>query len=95
MPTPKPQRHDVYTHVTQQIVAAIEAGAGPWRTPWHHDGGGTTRPTNVASSRGYRGVNRLALWVAATTAGYSTGTWGTYRQWVRRESRMRGVISMT
>lgn len=95
MNTPQTPRHDVYTQVTRQIVAAIKQGAGTWRMPWHHDGGSSTRPTNVASSRPYQGVNRLVLGVAAQGHGYGSGLWGTYRAWVRRESRMRGVVSMT
>jgi len=27
-------RHDIYATVTDQLVAAIEAGAGNWRMPW-------------------------------------------------------------
>lgn len=62
-------------------------GAGEAR--WHHDGGGSTRPTNVASSRPYQGVNRLALWVAAQAAGYGSGRWGTYRAWLAAGAQVR------
>jgi antirestriction protein ArdC len=31
-----PARSDIYATVTAQLVAAIEAGAGEWRMPWHH-----------------------------------------------------------
>ena len=31
-------RADVYTRITAEIIAAIEAGAGECRLPWHHDG---------------------------------------------------------
>lgn len=75
------ERADVYTRITAEIVAAIEAGAGEWRMPWHHDGAAITRPENIASSRRYRGVNVLALWIAAQDCGFSSGIWGTYRQW--------------
>lgn len=78
---PPSDRADVYTRITAEIVAAIEAGAGQWRMPWHHDGTSITRPTNVASGRRYRGINTLALWAAASAAGYAQGLWGTYRQW--------------
>lgn len=37
------ERTDIYTRVTNEIVAAIEAGAGEWRMPWHHDGHGCLR----------------------------------------------------
>ncbi|MEI2677588.1 MAG: ArdC-like ssDNA-binding domain-containing protein [Burkholderiaceae bacterium] len=78
---PTAERADVYSRITTQIVAAIEAGAGDWRMPWHHDGAATTRPQNVTSRKRYRGVNVLALWIAAEASAYSSGLWGTYRQW--------------
>jgi len=59
------ERADVYTRITAEIVAAIEAGAGEWRMPWHHDGTAVTRPENISSGKRYRGVNVLALWIAA------------------------------
>ena len=74
-------RQDIYTRITTEIVAAIEAGTGQWRMPWHHDGSSITRPTNVASGKEYRGVNTLALWIAAHMRGFRSGLWGTYRQW--------------
>jgi antirestriction protein ArdC len=89
---------DVYTRVTVEIVAAIEAGAGTWRMPWHHSGAQVTRPENVASAKRYRGINTIALWAAAETAGYAIGIWGTYRQWqavgaqVRKGERGTTVI---
>ena len=89
MATSPAQRHDVYQQITRQIVAAIEHGAGTWRMPWHHDGSSITRPTNVASSRPYQGVNRLVLWVAAHTAGYGSGLWGTYRAWLAADAQVR------
>ena len=32
---PQSERADVYARITAQIVAAIEAGAGEYRMPWH------------------------------------------------------------
>ena len=84
-----PDRADVYTRITAEIIAAIEAGAGDWRMPWHHDGAATTRPENIASSRRYRGVNVLALWIAAQARGFSSGIWGTYRQWHAVDAQVR------
>ena len=54
-------RADVYSRITAEIIAAIEAGAGECRMPWHHDGASTARPTNVASGNRYRGINTLVL----------------------------------
>jgi antirestriction protein ArdC len=86
---PAQARADVYTRITAEIVAAIEAGAGAFRMPWHHNGTSTARPVNIASGKGYRGVNVLALWVAAEIAHYDYGLWGTYRQWQARDAQVR------
>jgi antirestriction protein ArdC len=91
-------RADVYSRITAEIIAAIEAGAGECRMPWHHDGASTARPTNVASGNRYRGINTLVLWAAAARAGYGQGLWGTYRAWhavgaqVRRGERATTVV---
>jgi antirestriction protein ArdC len=82
-------RADVYTRITAEIVTAIEAGAGDWRMPWHHDGAAVTRPENVSSRKHYRGVNVLALWIAAQARGYTNGLWGTYRQWLAAGAQVR------
>src|SRR5262245_6824996 len=94
----RPARADVYARITEEIIAAVEAGAGECRMPWHHDGASTARPTNVASGRSYRGINTLVLWVAAAQAGYTRGLWGTYRAshavgaQVRRGERAATVV---
>jgi antirestriction protein ArdC len=73
-------RTDIYTTVTAQLVAAIEAGAESWSMPWHHRGAPIMRPTSVIGRR-YSGINRLILWATADACGYSSGTYGTYQQW--------------
>jgi antirestriction protein ArdC len=83
------ERADVYTRITAEIVAAIEVGAGEWRMPWHHNGTATTRPQNISSDKRYRGVNVLALWIAAEAHGYANGLWGTYRQWLAVDAQVR------
>jgi antirestriction protein ArdC len=91
-------RADVYTRVTAEIIAAIEQGAGEWHAPWFHDGTSAARPTNISSGKRYRGINTVALWVAAVAAGYGDGLWGTYRQWqdagaqVRKGERSTTVV---
>jgi len=82
-------RADIYSRITTEILAAIEAGAGEWKMPWHHGGSSIARPVNVASAKGYRGVNILALWIAAHAKGYASGIWGTYRQWAARGGQVR------
>ncbi len=83
------ERADVYTRITNEIVAAIEAGAGRWKMPWHHDGSATSRPINLASKRPYRGINVLALWAVAERCGFAKGLWGTYRQWQAEGAQVR------
>jgi antirestriction protein ArdC len=83
------QRTDIYTRITAEIATAIENGAGEWRMPWNHDGSSIARPRNVVSDKGYRGINVLALWVAARRSGYLDGTWGTYQQWSQLGCQVR------
>lgn len=86
---------NVYQKITDQIVAAMEAGAHRFEMPWHTT---SPRPVNIVSGKPYRGVNTLALWVAEQMSGYASGTWGTYRQWnsigaqVRKGERAATVV---
>jgi antirestriction protein ArdC len=75
------RKFNVYDAVTQKIVSAIEAGAGPYRCPWHVPGGATLLPTNASTLAAYRGVNVLGLWIDAQVKGYACGLWASYRQW--------------
>jgi hypothetical protein len=84
-------RADIYQTVTDSIVAAIEAGAGEWRMPWHVKPGdaAAAMPINAASKKAYRGVNVLNLWIAAQAAGYPAGIWATYKQWQELGAQVR------
>jgi len=83
------QRIDVYTQVTDTIIAAIEAGAGDWQMPWHRSGEGLNRPVNIDTHNAYRGINVVSLWASAQARGFGTGTWGTYRQWQNNGAQVR------
>ena len=80
---------DVYQKVTDQIVAAIEAGVDTWRMPWHTTGKDAFSPINASSRKAYRGVNTLCLWAAANAKGYTSGEWGTYKQWQEKGAQVR------
>lgn len=82
------KRHDIYTSVTAQLIAAIEAGSADWRMPWHHTGTPVMRPTSVAGRR-YTGINRLVLWATADALGYASGTWATFQQWKSAGGQVR------
>ncbi len=75
------EKHDVYERITNQIISAIENGAGQYRMPWHRNSADTFAPVNAASKTFYRGINVLSLWAAAEKNKYPTGYWATYRQW--------------
>lgn len=65
-------RQDVYTQVTERIIAALESGTVPWLKPWRSVDG---VPRNVRTGRPYRGVN---VWLL-DLAGFGDPRWGTYR----------------
>lgn len=76
------ERIDIHAVITDQIVTAIEEGAGEFRMPWHRQSGSLMRPVNITSGKAYQGINILALWVAAESRGYSAPVWGTFKQWL-------------
>lgn len=59
-PTPKTKtaRADVYSRVTDRIVADLQRGVRPWMKPWsaEHAAGRITRPLR-ANGVPYRGIN--------------------------------------
>lgn len=91
-------RFDVYRSITDSIVAAIEAGPGVFRMPWHWMGPKNGRPVNALTGRPYRGVNVVMLWAEARKRGFESCHWATYRQWrelgaqVRRGERSSIIV---
>lgn len=74
-------RKDVYTRVTDRIVADLEQGVRPWMKPWNsaHAAGSVSRPLRH-NGETYNGINVLTLWSAAADRGYSAPIWMTYKQ---------------
>lgn len=72
-------KFDVYAHVTDTIIAEIEAGTPPWRKPWTGSASGIALPTRHNGEE-YRGINILMLWVMAAKNGYVSSRWMTYKQ---------------
>lgn len=83
------ERIDIYQRVTDQIVAAIEAGVDSWHMPWHTSGRFAFSPLNAVSRKAYRGINVLCLWAAAQAKGYASGEWATYKQWQEKGAQVR------
>ena len=76
------ETHDVYSRVTNKIIADIEAGNLTWLQPWQaggHKAGAVSRPLR-AGGIPYRGVNVLMLWASAIEKGYNCPLWLTYKQ---------------
>ncbi len=86
---PSNPRFDVYRAVTDQIVAAIEAGAGRFVMPWHGAAPTLGRPTNARTGLAYRGVNVVGLWAQGMVRGYPTGWWASFRQWGQLGAQVR------
>lgn len=72
---------DVYTRVTDKIIAELEKGERPWMRPWNaeHAAGKITRPLRH-NGLPYAGINVLMLWVEAEEKGYSAPIWMTFKQ---------------
>lgn len=76
----------LFGRITQQVIDAIEAGAGEWHMPWHAFSAGTPKSVD---GRNYRGLNSLVLAITAADAGYESGIWGTYKAWKRHGAQVR------
>ena len=80
-PDPARPRGDLYTRITDLLVAQLEQGVRPWHQPWSadHAAGRITRPLR-ATGAPYQGINVLVLWSQAVAAGYSAPIWMTFKQ---------------
>lgn len=72
---------DVYTRVTDKIIADLEQGTRPWLKPWNstHAADRVTLPLRHNGTP-YRGINILLLWGEAMEKGYSSSRWMTFKQ---------------
>jgi len=74
-------KQDVYTRITNQIIAALEQGTRPWMKPWDaaHAAGPVSRPLR-ANGKPYNGINIIMLWASAMERGFTAPLWMTFRQ---------------
>jgi antirestriction protein ArdC len=75
-------RTNLYSEITDKIIAELEAGRVPWVQPW-----GTAAaeaplamPKNASTGRIYSGINVLLLWGAVVERGFGGQSWLTFRQ---------------
>lgn len=67
---------DIYTRVTNKIIADLEKGGLTWNLPWN----GAPALPRRHNGTPYQGINILLLWGAASENGYANPLWMTYRQ---------------
>jgi antirestriction protein ArdC len=72
---------DVYSRITNKIIADLEQGVRPWMKPWsaEHAAGRITRPLRH-NGIPYKGINVIMLWSASVTKGYACPLWLTFKQ---------------
>jgi len=75
------EKVDLYTRITERIVAELENGVHPWLKPWNaeHAAGRITRPLRH-NGQPYRGINVVMLWMEAVSCNYTCPIWMTYKQ---------------
>jgi antirestriction protein ArdC len=75
------EKQDVYTRITDKIVADLEQGVRTWMKPWNagNTGGRIMRPLRH-NGMPYSGINILMLWAESVSQGFSSPTWMTFRQ---------------
>lgn len=85
-------REDLHQRITNQIITAIEAGAGDYQMPWNPKlctGAAIGRPHNPVGHYAYHGINIVALWASQQHSAYATAEWATFRQWQTAGAQVR------
>ncbi len=72
---------DVYSRITNRIIADLENGVRPWMKPWSagNTEGRITRPLRH-NGQPYSGINILMLWASAIEQGFLSPIWMTFKQ---------------
>jgi len=83
-------RTDVYTRVTDRIIADLEKGVRPWLKPWNagNTEGRITLPLRHNGTP-YRGINILLLWGETMEKGYASNMWMTFKQALELKANAR------
>lgn len=70
-------KQDIYSKVTDGIIAAMERGVKAGAPLW--SGENLAMPLRH-NGQPYKGINVIALWVAARASGYASNIWLSYKQ---------------
>jgi len=75
------ERSDVYTGITNRIIADLERGVRTWVKPWNaaNTVGRISRPLRH-NGMPYSGINILMLWADAVVKGFTAPIWMTFKQ---------------
>ena len=84
------ERQDVYTRITDKIIADLEQGVRTWMKPWSagNTAGRITRPLRH-NGVAYSGINILMLWAEAMDKGFSAPIWMTFKQALELNANVR------
>jgi antirestriction protein ArdC len=84
------EKQDIYTRITEKIVASLEAGVRPWIKPWSGENaaGRITRPLRH-NGMPYSGINILMLWASAVEQGFASSSWMTFKQALELNANVR------
>jgi len=84
------EKQDVYTRVTNKIIADLEQGVRTWMKPWNagNTAGRITRPLRH-NGVPYSGINILMLWAEAVTKGFVAPMWMTFDQAIKLKAHVR------
>ena len=84
------EKQDVYTRITDKIVADLEQGVRPWMKPWNasHTTGRISRPLRH-NGIAYSGINTLMLWASAIEQGLTAPIWMTFKQAIELNAHVR------
>jgi antirestriction protein ArdC len=87
---PNTEKQDVYTRITDKIIASLEQGVRPWIQSWNaeHAAGKITRPLRH-NGRPYSGINILMLWASAMEQGFAAPIWMTFKQALELNAHVR------
>lgn len=79
---------DLYSTVTDQVIAMLDRGVVPWRSPILGQSK-AGHPRNLDSGKAYRGVNVFLLAFTSYAKGYGSSYWLTFNQAKERGGSVR------
>ncbi|QDG94469.1 DUF1738 domain-containing protein (plasmid) [Rhizobium sp. NIBRBAC000502774] len=83
-------RADIYSRITDRIIADLERGVRPWMKPWSSANtvGRVTRPLRH-NGQPYSGMNVLLLWSEGNARGFTSQVWMTFKQALQLDATVR------